>query len=137
MAPNTNQTLFIVIFSLLAFILVLLTYVCWLKRMKMRAKRDILAEQHQLERQQQAQNNVLTTAELQRMKPVLLQQLYERDMQRTTAAPAYSNPFDDTPQYTPRQDDHVLVDIHDERERDATIIHTEQQYNNASNNSRR
>ncbi|KAG2195101.1 hypothetical protein INT46_004897 [Mucor plumbeus] len=136
MAPNTNQILFIVIFSLLAFILVLLTYVCWLKRMKMRAKRDILAEQHQLERQQQAQNNVLTTAELQRMKPVLLQQLYERDLQRSPAAPAYSNPFDDTPQYTPN-DEHVLVDIHDERERDATIIHTEQQYNNASNNSRR
>ncbi|KAI8642473.1 hypothetical protein BD408DRAFT_416580 [Parasitella parasitica] len=137
MAPNTNQILFIVIFSLLAIILILLTYVCWLKRMKMRAQHDILAQEQQLERQQQAQMNPLTTAELQRMKPVLLQHLCEKDMHIAPAAPAYTrNPFDDTPQYTPH-DEHVLVDIYDERERDATIIHTEQQYNNSRNNSRR
>ncbi|CEP10691.1 hypothetical protein [Parasitella parasitica] len=103
----------------------------------MRANRDILAQQHQLERQNQAQMHALGTAELQRLKPALLQRLVEKDVYIAPAAPAYTrNPFDDTPQYTP-QDEHVLIDIHDEREKDATIIHTEQQYNNARNNSRR
>jgi hypothetical protein len=132
-SPNTNQTLFIVIFSLIAFIIVLLTYVCWLKRMKLRAKRDIVEEQHQLERNQQLNINHLTTTQLQEMKPVLLQQLYDH----RRPAPAYSNPFEDTPQYTPSNRNDTLVNIHDDSERDATIIHTEQQLNNTGSNSRR
>ncbi|GAA5808217.1 hypothetical protein MFLAVUS_001602 [Mucor flavus] len=118
--PNTNQTLFIVIFSLIAAIIVLLTYVCWLKRMKMAAKRDILHEQHQLERGQQQQ---LSDTQLQHLKPVLLQQLYDQDIQRQRHL-NYHN--EQVPQYTPHSSTNNLVNIHDESERDATIIHTEQ-----------
>ncbi|KAI7899640.1 uncharacterized protein BX663DRAFT_554816 [Cokeromyces recurvatus] len=120
---NINQTLFVVIFSLIAVIIVLSTYVCWLKRMKMRAKNDILAEQYRLERQQQQSN--LSASQLQELKPVLLQKLYN-----IQPAPAYSNPFEDTPQYTPSsttviRDEHLLVNIRDDSERDATVIHTD------------
>ncbi|CAO3622573.1 unnamed protein product [Mucor hiemalis] len=139
--PNTNQTLFIVIFSLIAVVIVLLTYVCWLKRMKMAAKRDLLYNQHQLERgQQQQQQYQLSATQLQQMKPVLLQQLYDNDLQRQRQ---YHN--EQVPQYTPhstsnnsRSNNDVLVNINDESERDATIIHTEQPpYNqtNTTNNS--
>lgn len=124
MGLNTNQTIFVVIFSLLAVIIVLLTYVCWLRRVKIRTKREILAQQHQVERQQQqTAYNALSSSQLQELKPVLLQKLYGNDIH--TAAPAYTNPFEDTPQYTPTQDEHVLVNINDDSERDATIIHTE------------
>jgi hypothetical protein len=70
--PNTNETLFIVIFSLIATVIVLLTYVCWLKRIKMRTK---IYEQKQIE-QQQIQQSELTPSQLQELKPVLLQKLY-------------------------------------------------------------
>lgn len=99
----------------------------------MRAKRDILEEQHQLERNQQPNINNLTTSQLQEMKPVLLQQLYDH----RRPSPAYSNPFEDTPQYTPSNHNDTLVNIRDDSERDATIIHTEQQLNNTGSNSRR
>lgn len=120
--PNTNQTLFIVIFSLMAAVLVLLTYVCWLKRMKMAAKRDLLYEQHQLERGQQQQQQQLSATQLQQLKPVLLQQLYDQDTQRQRHMNYYN---EQVPQYTPHSSTNNLVNIHDESERDATIIHTE------------
>jgi hypothetical protein len=97
--PNINQTLFIVIFSLIAFAVVLLTYVCWLKRMKIRTKQRILDQQHKLEEQQNI--NDLSSAQLQELKPVLLQKLYAT---RDT-----------------RQND-ALVDVNDASERDAQII---------------
>lgn len=124
--PNTNQTLFIVIFSLIAVAIVLLTYVCWLKRMKMSAKRDLLYEQHQLERsQQQQQQQQISANQLQQLKPVLLQQLYDQDIQRQRQMNNY--PSEQAPQYTPHNTSNdILVNIHDESERDATIIHTEQ-----------
>lgn len=127
MGLNANQTIFVVIFSLLAVIIVLLAYVCWLRRVKIRTKKEILAQQHQQERQQQQiAYNALSSNQLQELKPVLLQKLYGDDIQRFhTAAPAYTNPFEDTPQYTPTPDEHVLVNINDESERDATVIHTE------------
>lgn len=124
MGLNANQTIFVVIFSLLAVIIILLTYVCWLRRVKMRTKQKILEQQHQSDRQQQQiAYNALSSSQLQELKPVLLQKLYGNDIH--TAAPAYTNPFEDTPQYTPpSNDEHILVNINDESERDATIIHT-------------
>ncbi|CEG67898.1 hypothetical protein RMATCC62417_04251 [Rhizopus microsporus] len=78
--PNTNQTLFIVIFSLIAAVIVLATYVIWLKRIKMKTK---IYEQKQVElAQQQNQLNNLTPAQLQELKPVLLQKLYGSDFQK-------------------------------------------------------
>ncbi|KAI8083353.1 uncharacterized protein B0P05DRAFT_570682 [Gilbertella persicaria] len=138
--PNTNESLFIVIFSLIAIIVVLLTYVCWLKRMKMRAKKDILSEQHRLEHNQQQRelNQALSASQLQQMKPALLQQLFAQDIQRQRAEQMQrptENPFEDTPQYT--QDAHILVNIHDSSETDATIIHTGQETNVNGANSRR
>jgi hypothetical protein len=97
--PNINQTLFIVIFSLIAFAVVLLAYVCWLKRMKISTKQRILDQQHKLEEQQDI--NDLSSAQLQELKPVLLQKLYAT---RDT-----------------RQND-ALVDVNDASERDAQII---------------
>ena len=75
--PNTNQTLFIVIFALIGLILVLLTYVCWLKRMKQQVKEEILADQHRREQQELA--HALSPSEIQQLKPVLLQQLFAQD----------------------------------------------------------
>jgi Na+-transporting NADH:ubiquinone oxidoreductase subunit NqrC len=78
--PNTNQTLFIVIFSLIAAVIVLATYVIWLKRIKMKTK---IYEQKQVELvQQQNQLNNLTPAQLQELKPALLQKLYGSDFQK-------------------------------------------------------
>lgn len=144
--PNTNQTLFIVIFSLIAVVIVLLTYVCWLKRMKMAAKRELLYNQHQLERGQQ--QHQLSDTQLQQMKPVLLQHLYDQTLQRQRQ---YQN--EQVPQYTPHSNNNsnnnsnsndFLVNINDESERDATIIHTEQTQphsqsstNNSNNNNPR
>jgi Na+-transporting NADH:ubiquinone oxidoreductase subunit NqrC len=121
--PNTNQTLFIVIFSLIAAVIVLLTYVCLLKRMKISAKRDLLYEQHQLERSQQQQQQELSSTQLQQLKPVLLQKLYDQDVQRQRQMHN-----EQVPQYTPHSSSNhdILVNINDESERDATIIHTEQ-----------
>jgi hypothetical protein len=138
--PNTNQTLFIAIFSLLAVVIVLLTYVCWLKRMKMAAKRDILYQQHQLEsRQQQQQQYQLSQTQLQQMKPVLLQQLYDQDIQSQRQMNNFHN--EQVPQYTPQSsssnrnnnnNNDTLVNINDDSERDATIIHTEQPHHTTS-----
>ncbi|KAI8367046.1 hypothetical protein BD560DRAFT_447736 [Blakeslea trispora] len=135
--PNVNQTLFIVIFALIALILVLLTYVCWLKRIKRQVKKDILADQHRLEQQELGQ--ALSSSQLQQLKPVLLQQLFAQDLQRQRAerAEQTENPFEDTPQYTPASDAHMLVNIHDSSETDATIIHTGQEMNNRRVEGRR
>ncbi|KAI8357339.1 hypothetical protein EDC96DRAFT_566413 [Choanephora cucurbitarum] len=132
--PNLNQTLFIVIFALIGLILVLLTYVCWLKRMKRQVKEEILADQHR--REQQELTQALSPSEIQQLKPVLLQQLFAQDLQRQRAA-ANENPFEDTPQYTPLPDAHMLVNIHDSSETDATIIHTGQETNNRRTEGRR
>ncbi|KAG1470366.1 hypothetical protein G6F56_002724 [Rhizopus delemar] len=70
--PNTDQTLFIVLFSLIAAAIVLATYVCWLKRIKMRTQ---IYEQ-QAQQAQQKNPMDLSPSDLQELKPVLLQKLY-------------------------------------------------------------
>ncbi|RCH84929.1 hypothetical protein CU097_006995, partial [Rhizopus azygosporus] len=76
-----------------AAVIVLATYVIWLKRIKMKTK---IYEQKQVElAQQQNQLNNLTPAQLQELKPVLLQKLYGSDFQKqpnqTTMTQSISN----------------------------------------------
>ncbi|KAI8990202.1 hypothetical protein BDB01DRAFT_833227 [Pilobolus umbonatus] len=80
--PNTNQTLFILIFCLLAVVLILLTYVLWLRRMKRRAKEELLAEEHRMESANHPFNSSISPEKLQQLKPVLLQKLYGKDIDR-------------------------------------------------------
>ncbi|KAI8968259.1 hypothetical protein BDF20DRAFT_895284 [Mycotypha africana] len=147
MSLNTNQTLFVVIFSLIATVILLTGYVCWLRRLKMKAKKDMLSGQHRLEReQQQNMYDNLTASQLQELKPVLLQKLYNHNTTQPyhdETLPRYTNPFEDTPQYTPTtappiattntttrqyQNQHRdVINIFDESETDATIIHIGQE----------
>lgn len=106
----------------------------------MAAKRDLLFNQHQQERsqqQQQQQQYQLSATQLQQLKPALLQHLYDQDLQRQRQ---YHN--EQVPQYTPHSssnnssnNNEVLVNINDESERDATIIHTEQPPYNQPNST--
>lgn len=97
----------------------------------MAAKRDLLYEQHQLERSQQQQQ--LSSTQLQQLKPVLLQKLYDQDIQRQRQMNNnYHN--EQVPQYTPHSNSNdILVNINDESERDATVIHTEQPSHHRNN----
>ncbi|KAG2208693.1 hypothetical protein INT47_007792 [Mucor saturninus] len=100
----------------------------------MSAKRNLLHEQHQLERsQQQQQQQQISANQLQQLKPVLLQQLYDQDIQRQRQMNNYYK--EQVPQYTPHNNSNdILVNINDESERDATIIHTEQPSHSRNNN---